>query len=555
MERASIDVVCGQETWTSDLKSERWDTGEVFINFGKDFGDKTTGRSEGVCFVLNKRVAAAFEKGGKKTKKYCPRLATIRMPVSRHEQIYIVNAHAPDSGQPKARREAFQRRLDEALADCKEGETMVLAGDFNAAMGTAGENDGDDDGVVGPHGAGIAHQNEAGRALKVTAATYGLVDLVSFQKQKFDGTWMHGRSKQWHQSDKIFMRASDRSKVQKCRNAEMLVDSDHFSIRLHARCTKPPPPLKTTRQKVLQRDLESYFGKDADDEKNKEVVQKIAEKWNGGCTATGNGCENLTAAVQEVLDALPLKKRAKSGWLDMNYQYISESVDTRNAAARDYARAKTEESKSMLQEARRELKKRKKVAKNKWFLHVLHDSNDSTLPGGKDRKDSYALWTMAKKLKRGAKKWKPWLRRNIVDAAGIPATDPAGNAANFAEFYNDLFTNDVAPNGPTTALFSQMQQVATDRVWLSPTMTEMRKAVKSLRATAPASVWQAMCGSEDLEKAMLDVMIRCWVDKEVPADWRKFYMITLEKKAIFHCPPTTGAYQSRKLSRRCTPPC
>jgi hypothetical protein len=76
-----------------------------------------------------------------------------------------------------------------------------------------------------------------------------------------------------------------------------------------------------------------------------------------------------------------------------------------------------------------------------------------------------------------------------------------------------------------------MQQVATDRVWLSPTMTEMRKAVKSLRATAPASVWQAMCGSEDLEKAMLDVMIRCWVDKEVPADWRKFYMITLKKKS------------------------
>jgi hypothetical protein len=163
-------------------------------------------------------------------------------------------------------------------------------------------------------------------------------------------------------------------------------------------------------------------------------------------------------------------------------------------------------------------------------------------------------------LKRGAKKWKPWLRRNIVDEAGIPATDPAGNAANFAAFYNDLFTNDVTPNGPATTLHSQMQQVATERVpvWLPPTMTEMQKAVKSLRATAPgmsgtpASVWQAMCGNADLEKAMLKVMIRCWVDKKVPADWTKFYIIALEKKATFPCRLTTAACQFRKLSQKCT---
>jgi hypothetical protein len=91
MERASIDVACGQETWMADCRAERWDTGEVHINYGRDFEGKASGRSEGVCFILNKRVAVAFEKGGKRTKKYCPRLATTRTPASRQEQLHIVN--------------------------------------------------------------------------------------------------------------------------------------------------------------------------------------------------------------------------------------------------------------------------------------------------------------------------------------------------------------------------------------------------------------------------------------------------------------------------------
>jgi hypothetical protein len=188
----------------------------------------------------------------------------------------------------------------------------------------------------------------------------------------------------------------------------------------------------------------------------------------------------------------------------------------------------------------------------------LRDSNDSSLPGGKDRKESHALWTMASKLKRGAKKWKPWVRRNIVDAAGMQATGPEGNAENFAAFYTELFTNNVQTHGPSNALtlHDQMVQLHTDRVWLPPTMGEMRQAVKSLRTTAPgmsgtsAAVWKALCGDEDLEKVMLAVMVQCWVEKGVPKEWRQFYMITLEKKGDLS-PPSNyrGISISETLSK------
>jgi hypothetical protein len=55
----------------------------------------------------------------------------------------------------------------------------------------------------------------------------------------------------------------------------MLVDSDHYSTRLEARCKKPPPPTETARQKVMQRDLDAHFGMEADEEMKKAVVMDI----------------------------------------------------------------------------------------------------------------------------------------------------------------------------------------------------------------------------------------------------------------------------------------
>jgi hypothetical protein len=233
---------------------------------------KTKGRTEGVCFILSKKMAVAFDEGGKRVKKYCSRLASMRTPLSNHQNLYIINACAPDSGQTKAKRQGFQRRLESALADCKAGETLILAGDFNASMGVATD---DYDGVCGKHG--MPHTNDAGRTLKSTAAIHGLVDLVSMEKQKFDGTWMHARSKKWYQLDRIFMHKDDVDKVHKCINAEMIVDSDHFSVRMHARYQKPVKAAKSEREKRMQKDWQAHLGMEADDETRKKTIAEIAK--------------------------------------------------------------------------------------------------------------------------------------------------------------------------------------------------------------------------------------------------------------------------------------
>ena len=128
---------------------------------------------------------------------------------------------------------------------------------------------------------------------------------------------------------------------------------------------------------------------------------------------------------------------------------------------------------------------------------MLQECNGSTLPGGGDGENACATWTMARKLNRGAKKWKLWVRQNIVDVNGVLGDGPAANADNFASCYDTLFTNEVAQDGKTDALYDEMQDAPSGRSWRSPNLTELRTAVGELRSTAPGlSVRGAILGLE-----------------------------------------------------------
>jgi hypothetical protein len=61
----------------------------------------------------------------------------MRLQTHEGRDLYLVNAHAPDSGQSTAKKEAFQRRLEAALDAEKHGDLLALMGDFNASTGIA----------------------------------------------------------------------------------------------------------------------------------------------------------------------------------------------------------------------------------------------------------------------------------------------------------------------------------------------------------------------------------------------------------------------------------
>jgi hypothetical protein len=52
----------------------------------------------------------------------------------------------------------------------------------------------------------------------------------------------------------------------------------------------------------------------------------------------------------------------------------------------------------------------------------------------------------------------------------------------------------------------------------------------------------------------LEVVIRCWVDKKVPADWTKFCMIALEKKGNLSLPSNCRGMSISETSQKCALP-
>ena len=116
MGRQGMHVVCGQETWMQDDKAmKRWDSGELFINCG---GQKK-GKHEGVCFFLSKVAAKMFERGGRRLKKCCSRLATMRL------QMHEGRVSAPISSYIRPHANAPACACIAALS-CKDKETRCL---------------------------------------------------------------------------------------------------------------------------------------------------------------------------------------------------------------------------------------------------------------------------------------------------------------------------------------------------------------------------------------------------------------------------------------------
>jgi hypothetical protein len=102
----------------------------------------------------------------------------------------------------------------------------------------------------------------------------------------------------------VFVREEDGDKVHKCINAEMVVDSDHCSARLHARCQKPQTKGKTKRKRRMQADRQARLLPMVETSKREKAVADIAaalllrgEKEDPGL--------KLQKAVESVMDKLP----------------------------------------------------------------------------------------------------------------------------------------------------------------------------------------------------------------------------------------------------------
>ena len=265
---------------------------------------------------------------------------------------------------------------------------MICGGDFNAGIGKD-----DSDGISGPYGQ--TRLDGAGRELRNIINMHEMCSPLAFCRSEHEGTWVHPRSKSSHQLDHIFVEKAERKLVRKCKISHVLVDSDHFSIRLHISLLSPAGRTKSIRQKRNGLDFQSKCGSSVSDEDMQEAGKEISNlcKTLRDTNPTISRHDCLLMAIEQGIESLPKKKTGKKGWYEGNEKELVEWIEKRNAATLRHATTKNHDDLVHLRTVRATLKKLKRKSKNDWWMKLLRQCNATVNPSANDNKYPGNIWS------------------------------------------------------------------------------------------------------------------------------------------------------------------
>ncbi|XP_026084958.1 uncharacterized protein LOC113060279 [Carassius auratus] len=460
------------------------------------------------------------------------RLMTIRLMLANNQTATVVSTYAPTLDSDVEEKEAFYACLEETLSKIHKEDKIILLGDFNARVGR------DQHlwkGTVGKEGIGNINSN--GVLLLSKCAQHNLIitNTLYRQKNKFKASWRHPRSKQWHLTDYVIVRARDRCDVNITR---AMIDSDNcwtdhrlirstMSIKLKKRRRIQKKQTRrrlnldslneTAIQKLIQDSLEKSL--------QQEYPDNIEEHWGLLKFAIHDSCKST----------LGYQSKKHQDWFDEN--------DTEIEAA--HSRAKFD-----VQKLTRELK-------NKWWteksleLQRLADS-------GNTRGFFSATKAVYGPSHRGLNPLRPKDGQTLLK-------DNDSINARLKEHFQELLNRDssakpdIADHIPQSPIREDMGE--------PPTLTEVHNAIRNLRnnkATGPDGIPVEILkeGGPRLWQHIHHLLINVWERAEFPSELRDAQIVTIFKKGDraecgnyrgISLLSTTGKVLARVLANRLLP--
>ncbi|CAH2045036.1 unnamed protein product, partial [Iphiclides podalirius] len=188
LKRLNVDIAALQETRIEDEGSIR-EVNYTFFWKGKSASEN---REHGVGFAIHNHL-----------------LNAITTPIGVSERIMIlrlktkcgfvtlISAYAPTLNSTSENKDQFYDQLDETVRGVHSTDRLYILGDFNARVGQ--------DTTAWPGAHGVGKQNENGQRLLEFCSKHQLCVTNTFFKGKLmrKVSWMHPRSKHWHQLDLV----------------------------------------------------------------------------------------------------------------------------------------------------------------------------------------------------------------------------------------------------------------------------------------------------------------------------------------------------------------
>ena len=515
LKRYDIDIAALSETRFLDAGQLT----EVESGYTVYWSGRKSERKAGVGFAIKTSLATKLES---QPRGINDRIMVMRLPLAENVHVTLVSVYAPTMTNPDEAKEAFYQQLDDVIRSVPGNEKLIILGDLNARVGT---DDASWANIIGKHG--IGKENSNGKLLLSLCARHSLAITNTFfcLKVAHKTTWMHPRSKHWHQIDHIICRQCDLKDfriTRAMRGAEC--HTDHVLLRSKVNLKlrkkrrpqgkKPPkklnvgltklPEVKETLQKELCKRLDHVT---FDEGKTEENWTKLRDE--------------VDAAARETIAAMT---KHHQDWFDDNDAEIKKLLTEKyNAHNVWLADRQSDAKRKQFIAKRRTLQKCLRHMKDEWWKKKAEEIQSYA-----DSRNAKMFYSSLREIYGPPQKSAAPIR----NLQGELLTDNEAINKRWSEHFEQLL------NRPSSIDPSVIETIPARPLDLElddpPTELEVEKAITELqcgKAAGPDGIPPEVFkeGGMALTQKLTEFMCMCWEDGCLPQDLKDARIVHLYK--------------------------
>lgn len=510
LKRLNIDIAGLQETrlaGNGSLKEKDY----TFFWQGLEPHER---RLYGVGFAVRNSLLQSIEAPSLGT----PRVLSLRLTTS-SGPVTILSVYAPTLCSTAEAKDLFYEELEAKVKQVPIEERLFLLGDFNARVGS--------DSTSWPRCLGhfgVGKQNENGQRLLEFCSLNDLCLTNTFfaTKALHKMSWMHPRSRHWHQLDFVIARRSSLNQVLITRSFHSAdCDTDHSLVvskirlvpkRTHCSKQKPRPRINTVGTAIPE--LRERFARAIDEALEGCPTDSATSKWN----------YIRDSVFKTAIDTFGKKERRNEDWFEAGAAEIEPAIVAKRAALLAYKKDPSAKTLAALRCARSNAQRIARRCANDYWNNLCQNIQLSA-----DMGNIRGMYEgMKKAFGPSAIKTAP-----LKSADGHMIKDRSKQMDRWAEHYQSLYSTETKVTNTALAKIRTLPEM--EELDEPPSLTELSKAIDSLangKASGsdniPPEVVKLAKGSSFLEHLHI-LLLQCWEEGAVPQDMRDAKIITLYK--------------------------
>jgi Reverse transcriptase (RNA-dependent DNA polymerase)/Endonuclease-reverse transcriptase len=379
-------VFLSQETWDNDKTTTEID-GVLFLSNGTK-NDNNNERQGGCGIVLSKPAVEGWKLAGQPEPIRPQKVANtarmigveVHLPDKKGKMLkfFFISVYMPHSGNKYTTNNYNETllQLQDTIDKGPPEAILIIGGDFNASIGTNHDQT-DNQPVTGKHG--NTEKSENGMILIEFMLMNKLVATTTFFEKPNHNTWSwNGNGTNEHQIDHILMKKKDLRRVSDVQT-EGGVLSDHKALNATVRIAHYIPKKKHNKNGKCNKNEETKEQQTNQRKRiNWSLITQEPKKFNDELEQQLNNdtsYKNFTDAITQaaIKIAADNGNRKRPTWFIKAEDKLNKLIEKRNTAIKHHEKNPSEETKSKIQQARRELKNGKEHAKTTWLQEKIEE--------------------------------------------------------------------------------------------------------------------------------------------------------------------------------------